>query len=91
MIIWVKLDSLPSENRIYTPNSYEYRIINVNKSSNIFKHYELESVSIGSDNHMYASVNVELSDSSYTQYKLDPIIKITRPNSRQFFESEISV
>lgn len=91
VIIWVKLDSLPSENRIYTPNSYEYRIINVNKSSNIFKHYELESVSIGSDNHMYASVNVELSDSSYTQYKLDPIIKITRPNSSQFFESEISV
>ena len=56
---------------------------------------ELESVSIGSDNHMYACVNVLLlSDSSYTQYQRDPIILIKRPNkvdnSDQFLVGNIT-
>ena len=84
VIIWIRLDSLSGENRVYINDNSSYRIINVNKSSNIFKYYELESVSIGSDNFMYACVNVLLSDSSYKDYKRDPIIKITRPDGSKF-------
>ena len=84
VIIWIRLDSLTGANRVYRNDNSSYRIINVNKSSNIFDYYELESVSIGSDNNMYACVNVLLSDSSYKDYKRDPIIKITRPDGSKF-------
>lgn len=90
VIIWIRLDSLTGANRVYRNDNSSYRIINVNKSPNIFDYYELESVSIGSDNDMYACVNVLLSDSSsYTQYKRDPIIKITRPDGSNFLGSNI--
>lgn len=95
-IIWINLNSLPIENnRVYTKTNSEYRIIKVNKSSDIFKIYELESVSIGSDNYMYASVNVHVWDSNtYSQYMLDPIIRIKRPDeangSDQFLVSNIN-
>ena len=49
----------------------------------------LEVFAADSDNYMYACVNVLLSDSSYTQYKRDPIIKITRPDDRKFLGSNI--
>ena len=96
-IIWIDLNSLPIENnRVYTKTNPKYRIIKVNKSSDIFKIYELESVSIGSDNYMYASVNVHVWDSdTHSQYKLDPIIRIKRPNkvddSDQFLVSNITL
>lgn len=81
-ILWINLND---NNRVYTQGSSDYRIINVNKSPDIFKTYELESVSIGSDNHMYASVNTVVAgeytpgNSDYPQYETDPIIKIERP------------
>lgn len=79
-IIWVKLNSLSGENRVYTADNSNYRIIRVNKSSEIFALYELEAVSIGSDNYMYASVNVHLQEGAmYPNYQKDPIIKIERP------------
>ena len=83
-ILWINLND---NNRVYTQGSSDYRIINVNKSPNIFEKYELESVSIGSDNHMYASVNTfvigqgEKEGSDYPQYETDPIIKIERPTA----------
>ena len=71
---------------LYFDDAYEY---------DIFKIYELESVSIGINNYMYASVNVELlPGSSYTQYQRDPIILIKRPNkvdnSDQFLVGNIT-
>lgn len=79
-IIWVKLNSLSGENRIYEKDNSKYRIIKVNKSSGIFNSYELESVSIGSDNCMYASVNTVVTDSEkYSKYSKDGIFKIERP------------
>lgn len=83
-IIWVKLSSLDVENRIYKKDNSLYRIINVNmnKSSDIFNVYELESVSIGTDNHMYANVNTDVKDKSkYPHYAKDAIIKIQRPQA----------
>lgn len=79
-IIWVRLNSLSGENRIYESDNSKYRIIKLNKSSNVFQTYELESVSIGSDNCMYANVNVKVTDSDkYSKYVKDAIIKIERP------------
>ena len=49
---------------------------------------ELESVSIGSDNHMYASVIVKTLSVTST-YALHPIIKITKPNGEAFLGGSI--
>ena len=78
-IVWIKLNSRTGDNRVYTAENSKYRIIRVNKSSDIFTKYELESVSIGSDNHMYASVNTAVKNSAYSQYSPDAIIRIERP------------
>ncbi len=80
-IIWIKLNSLSGENRLYESDNSKYRIIKVNKSSSIFETYELEAVSIGSDNCMYASVNTRVTSDEYSQYSKDAIIKIERPTA----------
>lgn len=79
-IIWIKLNSLSGQNRTYNAINSKFRIINVNKSSSIFNKYELESVSIGSNNKMYANVNTTVTNkTTYKQYKEDAIITIERP------------
>ena len=97
-IIWIRLDSKTGNNRVYRIDDDEslYRIIRVNKSSNIFEKYELESVSIGVDNNMYASVNVKVwgkeTDEEYKQYnkyRKDPIIQIMRPDGNNFLGTNI--
>ena len=75
-IVWIKLNSLSGENRVYTTENRDYRIIRVNGDPNVFGIYELESVSIGSDNFMYASVNGVAAGDNNTY--LDEIIKIER-------------
>ena len=75
-IVWIKLNSLSGENRVYTTENRDYRIIRVNGDPNVFGKYELESVSIGSDNFMYASVNGVAAGDNNTY--LDEIIKIER-------------
>lgn len=80
-IVWIKLNSRTGDNRVYTSENSKYRIIRVNKSSDIFTKYELESVSIGIDNHMYASVNTAVKNSAYSQYSPDAIIRIERPTA----------
>ncbi len=83
-IIWVKLNSLTGENRVYKKDNSKYRVITVNKSSNIFDAYELESVSIGMDNHLYANVNTKVIDgkeSIYPGFVKDAIIRIERPQA----------
>ena len=71
----------------------QFGIIRVNKSSNIFEKYELESVSIGVDNNMYASVNVKVlgkeTDEQYNKYRKDPIIQIMRPDGNNFLVTNI--
>lgn len=88
-IIWIRLDSLPEgDNRVYRKGNDGYRIIRVNKSTDIFKTYELQSVGIGSNNHMYASVIVK-THSDTSPYVLHPIIKITKPNGDAFLGGSI--
>lgn len=89
-IIWIRLDSLPEgENRVYRKDNEDgYRIIRVNKSTDIFETYELQSVGIGSNNHMYASVIVKTLSVTST-YALHPIIKITKPNGEAFLGGSI--
>ena len=93
-IIWVKLNSLSGIERFYSSSNDEakYRHINVNKSANIFTKYEMQSVSIGSDNCLYANVNTK-PKTGYEKYEDNAIIKVKRSvpvnNSTNFLGSNI--
>ncbi len=93
-IIWVKLNSLSGIERFYSSSNDEakYRHINVNKSANIFTKYEMQSVSIGSDNCLYANVNTK-PKTGYEIYEDNAIIRVERSvpvnNSRKFLGSNI--
>ncbi|MBO5184430.1 MAG: hypothetical protein J6D79_01685, partial [Clostridia bacterium] len=93
-IIWIKLNSLSGNYRVYTSANSKYRHINVNKSANIFTKYELESVSIGSDKCLYANVNTAIVSGANPNYATDAVIRIERKepveNSTKFLGSNIS-
>lgn len=93
-IIWIKLNSLSGNYRVYTAANSKYRHINVNKSANIFTKYELESVSIGSDKCLYANVNTAIVSGANPNYATDAVIRIERKepveNSTKFLGSNIS-
>lgn len=92
-IIWIKLNSLSGNNRVYTATNSKYRHINVNKSTNIFTQYEIESVSVGSDKCLYANVNTGIVSGANANYAIDAVIKIERStpvnNSTKFLGSNI--
>ena len=77
-IIWIRLNSLSGAKRVYTSSNSKYRHINVNKSSELFVKYELESVSIGSDKHLYANVNTAITEGGNPAYATDAVIKVER-------------
>ena len=93
-IVWVKLNSLSGIERFYSSSNEKakYRHINVNKSESIFKKYEMESVSIGSDNCLYANVNTGIK-TGYEKYEDNAIIRVERSvpvnNSTKFLGRNI--
>ena len=94
-IIWIKLNSLSGDYRVYTADNSKYRHINVNKSTSIFTQYELESVSVGSDNCLYANVNTGIVSGANPNYAIDAVIKIERKtpvnNSTKFLGNNIDL
>ena len=72
-IVWIKLNSLSGNNRVYTESNSNFRHIIVNGDSTKFSKYEIESISFDNDNELYASVNLY----PYT-YSRECIIKIQR-------------
>lgn len=76
-IIWIKLNSLSGNNRVYTKDNSKFRYIIVNKNEADLTSYEVESISFNINHEMYTSVNTETSSTS-SQYTSDCIMKVQR-------------